>query len=123
MGMISNRNCVRGGQGSPRGRSRRWAGEDAREFDEPPRCRFGSAPEWLFWIAFLAVLAVFGMDGVRLHAESAKSFFKRGQAAEAREDYDAAFDDYQKAYSMAPSDLAYRRRSTGCGFRLRRCTP
>ncbi len=60
------------------------------------------------WIASFAVLAVLGMASVRLHAESAKSLFKRGETAEAREDYDTAYEDYQKAASMAPSDLAYR---------------
>jgi general secretion pathway protein D len=43
-----------------------------------------------------------------LHAESAASLFKRGQTAEAREDYDAALDDYQKALAKSPRDLAYR---------------
>ncbi len=50
------------------------------------------------------------MAGVGLHAESAKAktFFKRGQAAEARQDYDAAYDNYQKAYELASNDLTYR---------------
>ena len=43
-----------------------------------------------------------------LRAESAAGFFKRGQTAEAREDYDAAFDNYQKAYTKDPKDLEYR---------------
>ena len=42
------------------------------------------------------------------HAESAASLFKHGQSAEAREDYDAAFDNYQKAYNREPKDLRYR---------------
>jgi general secretion pathway protein D len=58
------------------------------------------------WIALFAVLA--GMSSVRLHAESAGSDFKRGQAAEAREDYDAALDFYQKAIAKAPKDLAFK---------------
>jgi general secretion pathway protein D len=61
-----------------------------------------------FRIALFAVLAVIGLSGVVLHAESANSFFKRGESAEAREDYDAAFDNYQKAYTKAPKDLRYR---------------
>jgi general secretion pathway protein D len=61
-----------------------------------------------FWMAFFAVLAVFGLSGALLHAESASSFFKRAQNAEAREDYDAAFDNYQKAYKKNPKDLRYR---------------
>jgi general secretion pathway protein D len=43
-----------------------------------------------------------------LRAQSASSFFKRGETAEAHEDYDAAFDNYQKAYNKAPKDLRYR---------------
>jgi len=61
-----------------------------------------------FWIALFAVLAIFGLSAVSLRAESAASFFKRGMAAEAREDYDAAFVNYQKAYAAAPKDLRYR---------------
>jgi general secretion pathway protein D len=59
-------------------------------------------------MALLAILIVFGLSGARLHAESASSFFKRAQNAEAREDYDAAFDNYQKACKKSPKDLRYR---------------
>ncbi len=38
----------------------------------------------------------------------ANTLYKRGQSAEAREDYDAAFDSYQKAYAKAPKDLRIR---------------
>ena len=34
--------------------------------------------------------------------------FKHGEAAEAREDYDSAFDFYQKALAKAPNDLSYK---------------
>jgi general secretion pathway protein D len=61
-----------------------------------------------FRIALFAVLAVIGLSGVALHAESANSYFKLGESAEAREDYDAAFDNFQKAYAKAPKDLRYR---------------
>jgi general secretion pathway protein D len=43
-----------------------------------------------------------------LHAESARAIYKRGQSAEARQDYDTAFDDYQKAAAKDPKDLTYR---------------
>ena len=59
-------------------------------------------------IALFAVLAVVGLSSVSLHAESANSYYKRGESAEAREDYDAALDNYQKAYAQAPKDLRYR---------------
>ena len=47
---------------------------------------------------------------VPLHAQSANTFYKQGQAAEAREDFDAAFDDYQKAAAKVPNDLRFRER-------------
>ena len=34
--------------------------------------------------------------------------FKRGQVAETKEDYDTAYNDYQKALAKAPKDLTYR---------------
>ncbi|MGA2169994.1 MAG: cohesin domain-containing protein [Terracidiphilus sp.] len=61
-----------------------------------------------YWIALFALLTVAGLSSVRLQAESAGSLFKRGESAEAREDYDAAFDLYQKAYAKAPRDITYR---------------
>jgi general secretion pathway protein D len=61
-----------------------------------------------FRIALFAVLAVFGLSSVGMHAESANTFFKRGESAEAREDYDAALENYQKAYAQAPKDLRFR---------------
>jgi general secretion pathway protein D len=57
---------------------------------------------------FLAALALIGLCPPALHAQSANSFFKKGESAEAREDYDTAFNDYQKAVSKAPKDLRFR---------------
>ena len=48
----------------------------------PFRSAFSAAA---FWIALFAVVAVFGLSSVALHAESANSYFKRGQSAEARD--------------------------------------
>lgn len=41
-------------------------------------------------------------------AESAKSLFNKGKDAEARQNYEAAFDYYKQAYEQKPRDLAYR---------------
>jgi general secretion pathway protein D len=41
-------------------------------------------------------------------SESASSYYKRGVAAEAREDYDTAYNDFKKATEKAPKDLRYR---------------
>jgi general secretion pathway protein D len=59
-------------------------------------------------IVFFALMAVFCLSALPVRAESANSFFKRGQSAEAREDYDAAYDNYQKALAKAPKDLRFR---------------
>src|SRR5215471_3525861 len=41
-------------------------------------------------------------------AESAKSFYKKGLDAEARQDYEAAYAYYKEAYDQRPTDLRYR---------------
>ena len=42
------------------------------------------------------------------HAQSAKKWDKRGEAAEARQDFDEAFEDYRQAHLKKPADVAYR---------------
>ncbi|MGA9069966.1 MAG: type II and III secretion system protein, partial [Terracidiphilus sp.] len=59
-------------------------------------------------MATLFVGALLVLAGVPLGAESAAGFFKHAQSAEARQDYDTAFDNYQKAYAKAPKNLQYR---------------
>ncbi len=59
--------------------------------------RFSVAP-LLFVAAFCAPSA---------HAQSAAAWNKRGQAAEIREDYDTAYEDYRQAHEKRPSDLRY----------------
>ncbi|MGH9502163.1 MAG: cohesin domain-containing protein [Terriglobales bacterium] len=41
-------------------------------------------------------------------ADSAKSLFNKGKDAEARQNYEAAFDFYKQAYEQKPKDLSYR---------------
>jgi tetratricopeptide (TPR) repeat protein len=41
-------------------------------------------------------------------AESASSLYRRGQDAEAREDYVAAYNYYEQAFRMKPKDVSYR---------------
>ncbi|MFZ0337654.1 MAG: cohesin domain-containing protein, partial [Terracidiphilus sp.] len=62
----------------------------------------------VFAIVLLAVAASFGLRGAKLYAESANTDYKQGQAAEAREDYDTAFDDYQKALKKNPRDTQFK---------------
>ena len=45
---------------------------------------------------------------VSAKADSAIKLFKMGQAAENREDFDAAFEAYRKAYAKDPNDLRFR---------------
>src|SRR5580704_7435661 len=41
-------------------------------------------------------------------ADQAKSWFEKGQDAEARQNYEQAYDDYKQAYDLKPKDLRYR---------------
>jgi general secretion pathway protein D len=59
----------------------------------------------LFAIALLAAAAGFGLPCARAYGESANTDLKQGQAAEAREDYDTAVVDYQKALKKNPKDV------------------
>ncbi len=69
----------------------------------------GSVPSRaLARFALTAILAASSLTGAALHAQSAGSLFKSGQNAEARQDYDAAFDFFQKANAKNPKDLSYR---------------
>lgn len=60
------------------------------------------------WIVFAGVLAFLCAGSAESFAQSAKSFYKRGQDAESREDFDGAFQNFQKAYTMAPKNEVYR---------------
>jgi general secretion pathway protein D len=59
-------------------------------------------------ILLTAALLVLPLGSLRLHAQSANSLYKRGQAAETRQDYDTAFDFYQRANTKNPRDITYR---------------
>ncbi len=59
-------------------------------------------------ILLVSTLAVIGVPASQLHGESANTDFKRAQAAEARADYDTAFDLYQKAYNRDPHDARFQ---------------
>ncbi|MFP5206408.1 MAG: cohesin domain-containing protein [Acidobacteriota bacterium] len=58
--------------------------------------------------ALFALLLIGMAQCTTLHAESANRIFKRGQTAEARQDYDTAYADYQLAAHRNPTDLRYR---------------
>ena len=105
--------CVRGGQGSPQAPETEY-GQAETHGSTMNRCdqaQAASRPAFsavAFRFALFVALAVLGLSSVNLHAQSAKSLFKRGQVAETKEDYDTAYADYQKALTKAPKDLTYR---------------
>jgi general secretion pathway protein D len=75
------------------------------------RVRLAAIPKSAFFASFLALfflLALMGLSSVPVHAQSASTFYKQGQAAEQAEDYDAAFNNYQQAAALAPKELRYR---------------
>src|SRR5262249_37352524 len=41
-------------------------------------------------------------------ADKAKKFFEKGQDAEARQNYESAYEFYKQAYDLKPKDLRYR---------------
>jgi len=102
------RNRVRGSQGSPQGAGAEQVPTETHGSTMNRGVRDPAASRLILWIALFVVLAVFGPDCTALRALSAKSIFKQGQAAEARGDYDAAYEDYRKADSITPTDLRYR---------------
>ena len=116
-------NCVKGGQGSPQGLALEegltWT--PGSSMNRPAQGLAAGRPEVLLYavsrarkrvvnlvFASLAIVAMFAQSGVPARAESANSMYKHGQAAEAREDYDAAFDLYQRAMAKAPADVTYK---------------
>jgi general secretion pathway protein D len=74
-----------------------------------------SGPAWsasifaraAFWITLFAVLASSSLP-LYGKSESANSLYKHGQAAEARKDYDSAYDMYQQALKKAPNEMMYK---------------
>ena len=55
----------------------------------------------------LALLLVFGLI-LPSSAESSKSLYNKGKNAEARQNYEQAYDFYKKAYDQSPQDVSYR---------------
>lgn len=57
-------------------------------------------------MALLFLLTLLG--GAQAHAQSAKTWDKRGQDAEARHDFDTAYEDYRQATLKNPKDLRFK---------------
>jgi general secretion pathway protein D len=56
----------------------------------------------------LALVAALLLGSSSLYAQSAKTWDKRGQEAELRQDYDAAYEAYRQAMLKSPKDLRYK---------------
>ncbi len=65
---------------------------------------------WARAAAGLSLLLIFVLLAGVAHAQSASAWSKRGQQAEAREDYDAAFEAYRQAWLKKPNDIGYKER-------------
>src|SRR3984957_4604929 len=71
----------------------------------------------LLTFASLVVLGGLFAAAPAAHAQSASTWNKRGAAAEAREDYDVAYRDYQKAHLKSPDNLWYKTRYENSRFK------
>ena len=58
--------------------------------------------------ALIGALVVAPLPVLAKHDDSAKKLFEKGQNAEAREDYDTAYELFKRAYAKAPNDLRMR---------------
>src|SRR5512140_1823921 len=56
----------------------------------------------------LVVLALILTLTLPAAADKAKSFYNKGRDAEARQNYEQAYDFYKQAYDLKPQDLRYR---------------
>src|SRR5215469_12830337 len=74
--------------------------------------RWYKAPSgrWARAAAALSLLLVFVLLSTAAHAQSASAWNKRGQDAETREDFDAAFEAYRQAWLKKPHDERYKER-------------
>ena len=64
-------------------------------------------PKYMVRVGAMLLLSC-GLAALPAHAQSAASWDKRGANAEAREDFDAAFEAYRQAHLKKPKDLRYK---------------
>jgi general secretion pathway protein D len=67
-------------------------------------------------IAACLILSL-GTFGNKAHAQSASGWNKRGEAAEARQDFDAAYEDYKRASAKSPKDIRFKTRYENMRFK------
>ena len=62
-----------------------------------------------FLSRLVAILLIgLAITSLSLAADNAKALFNKGREAEARQNYEQAFDFYKRAYDLKPTNLAYR---------------
>ncbi len=102
---------IPGGQGSPRGvvfsALRSTSGSTMNLAQTPAHAGHRLLPA-ASRIALVFLLGLLSLTAVRVEAQSAKKLYKMGKQAEARQNYDAALDDYKKALAKDPSDIAFQ---------------
>jgi len=59
-------------------------------------------------LPLLLLCGIASLGAATAHAQSAAKWDKRGQDAEARQDFDAAYEDYSNATHKKPKDLVYK---------------
>jgi general secretion pathway protein D len=59
-------------------------------------------------LPLLLLCCIASFSAAQAHAQSAKKWDKRGQDAEARQDFDAAYEDFHHAVLQKPKDLVYK---------------
>jgi len=60
------------------------------------------------FVSLLMLLCVLAVSAFASADKQAKQLYEKGKEAEARQDYIGAFNFYQQAYKLKPSDLTYR---------------
>lgn len=112
MGTYPHRTCVPGSQRSPHPAGAGSSVDNRQAFSTPGssmnRIGLAATPRVTIWIALLLIL-VFPLDGHALTKKgTANRLYKQAEAAEAAENYDAAYNLYQKALQIEPGDMRYR---------------
>ncbi len=60
------------------------------------------------WVSMVGLFTLLAISSSSLSAQSASNYYKQGQEAEERGDFDAAFQNYEKAFTMSPKNEAYK---------------
>ncbi|MDT8067031.1 MAG: cohesin domain-containing protein [Terriglobia bacterium] len=60
----------------------------------------------LHWFGLVLLIAL--IAAMPALADKAKSFYEKGRDAEARQNYELAYDNYKQAYDLKPTEMRYR---------------